>query len=386
MVASAALALQLVDDQYTQTQVFPAGTELASTCVHLPARPRRKTAAVGDEINGRFLLQAEIGRGGMGRVFKALDKRKLEAHSRAPHVAIKVMTVAEIGVEAATVALEREVQRSQSLTHRHIVRVNDFDRDGDTVFATMELLEGDSLRKRIDAAGPGGLAPTLARRLVRQAGEALAYAHANGILHADFKPSNVFVTRDADAKVIDFGIARAYQPNAAALEQTRFDPRALGAMTPAYASPEMLEHKAPDPRDDVYALGCVAYEALTGTHPFGRMPANQARDLGHRPPRPAKLNRREWAALERTLRFDRASRTPTVAQFVEAFVRASGRRPTRTRRRRLPVVSVLLAMAGMAVAAPWALLPSPADEAMAGASPSTVAMFEATELRTLDVR
>lgn len=377
MVASA-LALQLVDDHYTQTQVFPAGTELASASVRLPVRPRRKTVAVGDEINGRFVLQAEIGRGGMGRVFKALDKRKLEAHSRAPYVAVKVMTEAEIGVEAATVALEREVQRSQALTHRHIVRVNDFDRDGDTVFATMELLEGDSLRKRIDGAGPGGLAPTLARRLVRQAGDALAYAHANGILHADFKPSNVFVTRAGDAKVIDFGIARAYQPDAGALEHTRFDPRALGAMTPAYASPEMLEHQTPDPRDDVYALGCVAYEALTGTHPFGRMPANQARDLGHRPPKPAQLNRREWAALERTLRFDRASRTPTVAQFVEAFASANPRRPVcpRRSRRRFPVASVLLAMAGMTAAAPWALLPSSAAEAVVAPSPAMVELTD----------
>ncbi|MEO0421793.1 MAG: serine/threonine-protein kinase [Pseudomonadota bacterium] len=378
MVASAAaLALSVVDDQYTQTQVFPASTELASACVRLPVPPRRKkTVAVGDEINGRFVLQAEIGRGGMGRVFKALDKRKLEAHSRSPYVAVKVITVAEIGVEAATVALEREVQRSQALTHRHIVRVNDFDRDGDTVFATMELLEGVSLRKRIDASGPGGLAPTLARRLVRQAGEALAYAHANGILHADFKPSNVFVTRTGDAKVIDFGIARAYQPDAAAQEHTRFDPQALGAMTPAYASPEMLEHKTPDPRDDVYALGCVAYEALTGTHPFGRMPANQARDLGHRPPKPAQLNRREWAALERTLRFDRASRTPTVTQFLEAFVEANPRRSPRASRRRFPTVGVLLAMAGLAGALPWAAHSSLSDASTAAVPPTALVAAE----------
>ncbi|MEO0972146.1 MAG: serine/threonine-protein kinase [Pseudomonadota bacterium] len=309
-------------------------------------RPRVATrpsisARVGDVIKDRFVLEQQIGRGGMGQVFKALDKRQVEARSPSPYVAVKVMAAAGVDVEEATVAMAGEVQRAQTLSHPHIVRVNDFDRDGDTVFATMELLEGTSLRERIDTAGPQGIGGQLARRIIRQSAEALAYAHANGILHADFKPSNVFVTKRGEVKVIDFGIARAYYPETLSAELTSCpDAQRLRGLTPSYASPEMLELQTPDPRDDVYALGCVAYEIFTGQHPFGRRPATQARDLGEAPTRPAQLNRREWAALKGTLSFDRATRTRSVREFLMEFCAVGSERVVPTRpSMRIPLVA-----------------------------------------------
>jgi hypothetical protein len=101
------------------------------------------------------------------------------------------------------------------------------------------------------------------------------------------------------------------------MEATRFDPGSLGALTPTYASPEMLEHQEVDPRDDVYALGCISYEMLTGRHPFGRMQATEARDGGLQLERRKGLTSRQWKALKGALAFDREQRTSTVAQLCQ---------------------------------------------------------------------
>jgi serine/threonine protein kinase len=154
--------------------------------------------------------------------------------------------------------------------------------------------------------------------------KALAYAHERGFVHCDFKPANVFLTASGDVKVIDFGIARLIPKPEEEVEATVFDPGSLGGMTPAYASPEMLEHGEPDPRDDIYALACITYELLSGHHPFDRLPANQARGKRMRPERPSGLGRRQWQALRAALSFERGTRTPTVARFIHGM---SGERP-----------------------------------------------------------
>jgi hypothetical protein len=134
-------------------------------------------------------------------------------------------------------------------------------------------------------------------------------------VHADFKPANVILTEAGEIKVIDFGIARAFhKPGDGEMEATRFDPGSLGALTPTYASPEMLEHREPDPRDDIYALACIVYEMLTGRHPFGRRQANEARDGGLALER-RSLTRKQWKALKSALAFDRDRRTSSVEQF-----------------------------------------------------------------------
>ena len=127
---------------------------------------------------------------------------------------------------------------------------------------------------------------------------ALAYAHERGFVHCDFKPANVFLTDTAEVKVIDFGIARVFQRPEEETEATVFDPGSLGALTPAYASPEMLEHREPDPRDDIYALGCITYELLTGKHPFDRVPALQARSASMKPAAPRRSRQQAMAGVE----------------------------------------------------------------------------------------
>ncbi|MEA2078349.1 MAG: protein kinase [Pseudomonadota bacterium] len=274
----------------------------------------------GDVLNNRFVLEECIGTGGMSTVYKALDRRKLEANDRYPYVAVKVLNLEFRAHPDSLIALQREAKKSQSLAHPNIVRVYDFDRDGPTVYMTMEYLSGEPLAQILRAPGFKGLPGNEVMRILEGIARALIFAHSNGIIHADFKPANVILTDKGEVKVIDFGIARAFKrPDDSDMEVTRFDPGSLGALTPTYASPEMLEQQKPDPRDDVYALACIAYEMLTGRHPFGRMQATEARDGGLEPERRKNLTRRQWKALKSALAFDRDKRTANVQQFLNEF-------------------------------------------------------------------
>ncbi len=274
---------------------------------------------IGDTLNGRFVLEECLGVGGMGTVYKALDLRKLEASDRKPYIAIKVLNVQFRGQPTSLIALQREARKAQTLAHRNIVTVYDFDRDGPLVYLTMEYLSGKPLSKLLRAQGFAGMPFEKARPVIAGMGQALAYAHERGFVHCDFKPANVFLTDGGDVKVIDFGIARVFQRPEEDPDVTVFDPATLGGITPAYASPEMFEHREPDPRDDVYALACVTYELLTGKHPFNRKSATQARSEKMRAERPPGLDRGQWRTLSAALSFDRASRTASVNQFLEGM-------------------------------------------------------------------
>ncbi len=274
---------------------------------------------VGDTLNGRFVLEECLGVGGMGTVYKALDLRKLEASDRRPYIAIKVLNLQFRGNPKSLIALQREAKKAQALGHRNIVTVYDFDRDGPVVYLTMEYLSGKPLSRILRAPEFKGMPYAQALPIFTGMANALAYAHERGFVHCDFKPANVFLTDTAEVKVIDFGIARVFQRPEEETEATIFDPGSLGALTPAYASPEMLEHREPDPRDDIYALGCTTYELLTGRHPFDRVPATQARSSGLKPQRPDGLGTRQWRALRTSLAFEREARMPTVTQFLQEF-------------------------------------------------------------------
>ncbi|MEX3640036.1 protein kinase [Paraburkholderia sp. BR14320] len=274
---------------------------------------------IGDTLNNRFVLEECLGVGGMGTVYKALDLRKLEASDRKPYLAIKVLNVQFRGNPNSLVALQREARKAQVLAHRNIITVYDFDRDGPIVYLTMEYLSGKPLSQLLRTPGYQGMPVRAALPIVRGMCAALAYAHERGFVHCDFKPANVFLTTNAEVKVIDFGIARVFQRPEEESDATVFDPGSLGALTPAYASPEMIEHREPDPRDDIYALGCITYELLTGHHPFDRLSATQARNADFKPQRPPNLDARQWRALRAALSFDRNTRMPSVVRFIAEF-------------------------------------------------------------------
>jgi hypothetical protein len=286
-----------------------------------------RVKGIGDTLNGRFVLEECIGFGGMGTVYRALDLRKLEASDRKPYIAIKVLNAQFRGHPKSLIALQREARKAQALAHPNIVSVYDFDRDGAMVYLTMEYLVGKPLSHELRAPGFKGMPYAEAMHIVEGMGRALAYAHERGFVHCDFKPANVFLTDRGAVKVIDFGIARVFQKPEQEADATVFDAGSLGALTPAYASPEMLEHREPDPRDDIYALACITYEMLTGRHPFDRVAATQARDSGMKPLPPKSLGRRQWRALRAALSLRRETRTPSVAQFLQEMTvpRRNGR-------------------------------------------------------------
>lgn len=273
---------------------------------------------VGQRIKDRFEIVALLGRGGMGSVYKALDLRKQEARDRQPFVALKCLNEDFARHPQALIALQREARKSQSLAHPNIVTVYDFDRADDRVYMTMEYLRGRPLDRVIAAQNETGKPKNEVLPLIRDMCAALSYAHSQNIAHADLKPANVFLT-DKGAKILDFGIARAVADIGAGGDQTVFDPSELGALTPAYASHEMLNGAEPEPKDDVYALGCIIYELLTGQHPYQKRRADEAEQLRLRPARPKDLNRREWRVLEKALSFRRESRLDSVESLQAAF-------------------------------------------------------------------
>ena len=278
---------------------------------------------VGSVIRGRFKLEKVLGVGGMGKVYKALDLLKAEAKDRKPYVAIKLLNDNFRDHPESFIALQREASRQQKLSHPNIATVHDFDRVGGVgtaVYITMELMEGveikDFIRKKVRPKN--GLPFKQAYAIIKQIGNGLTYAHEHNLVHSDFKPSNAFLCNDGKVKTLDFGIARAVEnPITGDLTKTLFDPGKLGALTPAYASHEQLEGKKPDIRDDIYALGCVAYELLTGEHPFKKVPANIAREKRLVPPYIKSLNKIQNTALRGAIAFFRADRSPSVAHFIK---------------------------------------------------------------------
>ncbi|MEM7099391.1 MAG: protein kinase [Pseudomonadota bacterium] len=268
-------------------------------------------------LKSRFVLEDRVGSGGMGSVFRAKDLRKVEARDNKPYLAVKVLNNDFKKHPEAFIALEREASKSQSLRHKNIVSIFDFDKDGDTPFITMELLEGQELSDLLKAY-PSGLPQELAWPLVKGMIEGLAHAHAEGVVHADFKPGNIYVTHNNEARILDFGIARAMRMNHGE-EDTDFDPAKLAALTPAYASREMLQGDNPEVRDDIYALGVVIYMIFTGTHPYGRMPATDASREGLQPDRVKSLTRSQWRTLERCLSFNRKDRPENAQQILDGF-------------------------------------------------------------------
>jgi len=270
-------------------------------------------------LKERFILESILGTGGMGVVYKARDRLKVEAQDRDPYVAIKVLNEEFKTHPEAFIALQRESRKAQRIAHPGTVKVYDFDRDGDIVFMTMEYMVGKPLDQMIRQYHATGLPRDDAWLILSGICAALAHAHHEKIVHSDFKPGNVFITDSGVAKIFDFGIARAVanidRHAESPQDQTVFDAGGLGALTPAYASFEMLQGKTPDVRDDIYALGCVAYEIFAGEHPFDRLPADEAYKKNLKPKRIADISKQQWRAIAASLAFKREDRIASVDEF-----------------------------------------------------------------------
>ncbi|MET1413045.1 serine/threonine-protein kinase [Roseibium sp. HPY-6] len=276
----------------------------------------------GTVLKERFLLLKEIGKGGLSIVYKARDMVAAKAGLADPNVAIKIIRAAP-DVDPDVIALmHREARRLRDLVHPNIVRVFDMDREGDIHFMVMELLEGQPLSKVLRNAPDHRLQSAQLHRLIEDLSGALTYAHNNGIIHADLKPGNVFVQKTGVAKLIDFNIAYPIaRPLKTREEDTIVILARFGAVTPAYASPQRLKGAEPCEPDDVFSLAVITYLALTGSRPFGKKNALEAREEGLVAAQPADLSRLRWRALRQGLSLSDSGRTQTAALFAQSFCR-----------------------------------------------------------------
>lgn len=306
-----------------------------------PDTKRTRPVKVGSILKDRFKLLEIIGHGGMGYVFKALDLVKVQAQDSNPYVAIKVLSDAFKKHSRAFIAMQREASKAQRLAHPNITTVYDFDRDGDTIYMTMELLHGQPFDKLIAQLPPGGLPQQIVLRYIEDLCHGLAYAHKQQLIHCDLKPANIFLCDSGAVKLLDFGITRAFKKELPeSSDDTLFDPAKLKALTPAYASLEMFRGEQPDPRDDIYAVACVAYELLTGSHPYKKVAAHKALDLGLKPPPVKGLSRRQQKALFGALALERNKRTPSIEKFMQDM------KPPKDHVKQLLVGALVIAVAG----------------------------------------
>jgi len=211
------------------------------------------TLAPDHVLGGRYRLRRELARGGMAAVWEAEDRVLTR------RVAIKVLHPHLAGDDAFRTRFRREAVAAAKLAHPHIVTTYDTGRDADIAYIVMELVEGTTLARLLKAQGPLPVAKAV--DIAAQVADALACAHAHGVVHRDVKPANILLREDGHVKVADFGIAKA----GAGGDLTR---TGVVMGTAKYLSPEQVSGNPADAGSDVYALGIVLYEMLCGAPPF----------------------------------------------------------------------------------------------------------------------
>ena len=276
----------------------------------------RVVSAVGDQ----YLIEGEIGRGGMAAVFRALD---LRLHRR---VAIKALPPELAFNSDVRTRFLREAQTSAQLSHPNIVPIYTVDERGGVVYFVMALVDGESLAARVARAPRLTIDET--RRILREVADALQYAHERGVVHRDIKPDNILLDRTTGRAVVtDFGIARA------AAGDARLTVTGVAVGTPAYMSPEQaLGERELDGRSDLYSLGIVGYQMLAGQTPFSasNTPAMLVKHVSEIP-RPVRELRPDVptalaSAIDRALAKRAEDRWPNAGAFRDAIAEA---RPAR---------------------------------------------------------
>jgi serine/threonine protein kinase/tetratricopeptide (TPR) repeat protein len=216
-------------------------------------------------VASRYEIVTKIGAGGMGDVYRAHDPKM------GRDVALKILPDRFRDEPSRIHRFEKEVRAVGALNHPNILAVHDVGVHNDCPFLVSELLEGSTLRERMDS---GDLTIRRALQLAAEVAEGLSAAHARGIIHRDIKPGNVFVTADGHAKVLDFGVAKLAEEHHPIEHSTRSDTEVLATQsgtligTPAYMSPEQIQGLEIDHRSDVFSFGVMLYEMLSGGRPF----------------------------------------------------------------------------------------------------------------------
>jgi eukaryotic-like serine/threonine-protein kinase len=328
---------------------------------------------------GVYEITAQIGVGGMGEVYRATDSNLKRS------VAVKVLRALVAGDADRLARFQREAEVLAALNHPHIAAIYGLEKTPDFTALVMELVEGEDLSQRI---AKGAIPFDEALPIAKQIAEALEAAHEQGIVHRDLKPANIKVRPDGTVKVLDFGLAKAMEPAAAAgsspslsMSPTLTTPAMTRAGmilgTAAYMSPEQAKGQTVDKRSDVWAFGCVCFEMLTGTRAFeGEDVADTFANVLKREPNwttlPADVPDQIRLLLKRCLEKDRKARISDVgvARFLLTETMPTPAQPaaaappsaTVTRplwERALPVAGAAVVASVIATAATWTLKPMP---------------------------
>jgi eukaryotic-like serine/threonine-protein kinase len=325
-----------------------------------------KELTTGSTFAGRYQIIEELGKGGMGRVYKAFDTEIKEK------IALKLLKP-EIGVDEEMIERFRnELKLARKISQRNVCRMHDLNREEGAYYITMEYVLGEDLKRLIRKVRQMPAGRTIA--IARQVGEGLAEAHNLGIVHRDLKPQNIMVDEAGNAKIMDFGIARSLQVKGIT---------GAGVMigTPEYMSPEQVEGKEVDQRSDIYSLGIILYEMVTGRVPFeGDTPFTIG--MKHKseiPKGPKELNAQIPDDLSRLilrcLEKDREKRYQTAAEIIADLDKIERGLPTIERlvparkpftsreitvkfslKRLVPPALIVFAVAGIVILA-WHLIP-----------------------------
>jgi len=317
------------DDNLDETIVRPKSTAAKASAKEkldkLPDTPderpesstKRPVYEIGDKIANRYQLVVKLGSGGTSDVYKARDLL-LEGEGLLPvYVAIKILNRSN---EDFFNVIRGEVIKTRSLDHPNIVRIHDFNYDKNTYFIVMELLEGEPLDEIIKRSRPKGVSIDHTFYIAEKIASALKYTHRKGIIHSDLKPANIYLTKDNEVKIYDFGVARHFEEtdDYAAIDNPNpeLEDNFTG-YTPAYASAELIEGHTATVKDDIYSFACIIHEMLSSEHPYDRVPANKAQQQNKKPKKIPGLSKAQWSGLEQALSLDPAKRTKTIDKLFQ---------------------------------------------------------------------